>query len=116
MAVNNTSKKPDTLATVFAGIANGISMPSTNTGAISVRPGLAGSAAGLVGASTVGGGALLSTLTGLFLEQGDPAVRLLAIMLSCALLALLAALYVRLIDRRDGVLVTAEAIDASEEI
>jgi hypothetical protein len=34
-------------------------------------------------------------------------------MLSCALLALLAALYVRHIDRREGVLVTAEAIDVS---
>ncbi len=103
------------LATVFAGIANGISMPSTNTGAISVRPGLAGSAAGLVGASTVGGGALLSTLAGWFLERGDPAIRLLGIMLSCALLALLAALYLRFIDRRDGELVTAIAADASQQ-
>jgi len=103
------------LATVFAGIANGVSMPSTNTGAISVRPGLAGSAAGLVGASTVAGGAILSTFAGLVLEQGDAAIRLLGIMLGCALLALLAAFYVRYIDRREGELVTAEAIEASRE-
>ena len=88
------------LATVFAGVGNGISMPSANTGAISIRPGLAGSAAGLVGASTVAGGALLTTFTGYLLEDGDAAIRLLGIMLCCAVLALAAALYVLLIDRR----------------
>ncbi len=90
------------LATVFAGLGNGISMPSANTGAISIRPGLAGSAAGLVGASAVAGGALLTTFTGYLLEDGDAAIRLLGIMMSCALLALSAALYVRLIDRREA--------------
>jgi Bcr/CflA subfamily drug resistance transporter len=92
-------------ATVFVGVGNGISMPSANTGAISVRPGLAGSAAGLMGASAVGSGALLTTLTGYILQQGDAAIRLLGIMLGCALLSLLAALYVRLVDRREATLV-----------
>ena len=88
------------LATVFAGLGNGISMPSTNTGAISIRPGLAGSAAGLVGASTVAGGAVLTVFTGYLLEDGDAAIRLLGVMLFCAVLALAAAFFVRLIDRR----------------
>ncbi|MFA9421405.1 MAG: multidrug effflux MFS transporter [Gammaproteobacteria bacterium] len=90
------------LATVFAGVGNGISMPSANTGAISILPGLAGSAAGLVGASAVAGGALLTSFTGYLLEDGDAAIRLLGIMLCCAVLALAAALYVLLIDRREA--------------
>ena len=94
------------IATIFVGVANGISMPSVNAGAISMRPGLAGSAAGLVGASTVGSGALLTTMTGYLLENGDPAIRLLAIMLTVSLLALCAALYVWVIDRREARLVS----------
>lgn len=89
------------LATVFVGLANGISMPSVNAGAISMRPGLAGSAAGLVGASTLGSGALLTTLIGVLLEQGDAAIRLLGFMLFISLLSLAAAVYVWSIDRRE---------------
>ena len=93
-------------ATVFVGVANGISMPSVNAGAISIRPGLAGSAAGLMGASTVAAGALLTTLTGFLLETGDAAIRLLGALLTCSLLALAAAIYVRFIDRREALLVS----------
>jgi DHA1 family bicyclomycin/chloramphenicol resistance-like MFS transporter len=100
------------IATVFVGVSNGISMPSVNAGAISMRPGLAGSAAGLVGASTVGGGALLTTLTGYLLEEGDAAIRLLGIMLCCSVLALAAAIYVLIIDRREARLMSIRASNA----
>jgi MFS family permease len=100
------------LATIFVGVANGISMPSVNAGAVSIRPGLAGSAAGLIGASTVGGGALLTLLTGYLLEDGDAAIRLLGIMLCCSLLALSAAIYVLLVDRREARLVPIGGSDA----
>jgi len=93
-------------ATVFVGVANGVSMPSVNTGAISIRPGLAGSAAGLMGASAVAAGAILTTLTGLLLETGDAAIRLLGALLTCSLLAFLAAIYVRFVDRREARLVS----------
>jgi len=93
-------------ATIFVGVANGISMPSVNSGAISIRPGLAGSAAGLIGASAVGSGAVLTTLTGQLLENGDAAIRLLGALLACSLLSLAAAFYVRLIDRREARLVS----------
>jgi Bcr/CflA subfamily drug resistance transporter len=96
-------------ATVFVGVANGVSMPSVNAGAISIRPGLSGSAAGLMGASAVGSGALLTTLTGFLLESGDAAIRLLGALLTCSLLALAAACYVRLIDRREARLVSVGA-------
>lgn len=36
-------------ATVFVGVGNGLTMPSSNAGALSVRPRLGGSAAGLAG-------------------------------------------------------------------
>jgi Bcr/CflA subfamily drug resistance transporter len=103
------------LATVFAGLGNGISMPSVNAGAISVRPKLAGSAAGLLGASTIGGGALLSMLTGLLLEQGDAAIRLLGIMLGSAALALLAALYVHMVDRSEARRAASRTLDGGAE-
>jgi Bcr/CflA subfamily drug resistance transporter len=93
-------------ATVFVGVANGVSMPSVNSGAISIRPGLAGSAAGLMGASAVAAGSLLTTLTGFLLETGDAAIRLLGALLTCSLLALAAAIYVRFIDRREARLVS----------
>ena len=93
-------------ATVFVGVANGVSMPSVNSGAISIRPGLAGSAAGLMGASAVAAGSLLTTLTGFLLETGDAAIRLLGALLTCSLLALAAAIYVRIIDRREARLVS----------
>jgi len=99
------------VATIFVGVANGISMPGVNAGAISMRPGLAGSAAGLLGASTVGAGALLTTFTGYLLEEGDAAVRLLGIMLCCSALALSAAIYVLIIDRREARLVSIGAGD-----
>ena len=100
------------IATIFVGVANGISMPSVNAGAISMRPGLAGSAAGLVGASTVGGGALLTTLTGYLLEDGDAAIRLLGIMLFCSMMALSAAIYVLIIDRHEARLAPVSNSDA----
>ena len=77
-----------------------------------MRPGLAGSAAGLVGASTVGGGALLTLLTGYLLEDGDAATRLLGIMLFCSVMALSAAIYVLLIDRREARLVSIGRADS----
>jgi DHA1 family bicyclomycin/chloramphenicol resistance-like MFS transporter len=102
------------LATVFAGLGNGISMPSVNAGAVSVRPKLAGSAAGLLGASTIGGGSLLSMLTGLLLGQGDAAIRLLGIMLASATLALLAALYVRMVDRQEARRAASRSLDGGD--
>jgi len=85
--------------TVFAGLGNGLTMPSANSGALSVRPRLAGSAAGLAGALTVGGGALLTSFTGVVLTVEHGAFQLLGIMLFCSMAALFAAVYVRRIDR-----------------
>lgn len=89
-------------ATVFVGIGNGLTMPSSNAGALSVRPHLAGSAAGLSGALTVAGGAVLTSITGAVLTEDNAAYALFSMMLFCSAMALLAALYVLWIDLREG--------------
>lgn len=89
-------------ATIFVGLGNGLTMPGCNAGALSVRPKLAGSAAGLSGALTVGGGGLLSSITGAVLTESAGAAQLLGMLLFCVLMGLLAALYVLRIDLREG--------------
>ncbi len=87
---------------VLVGLGNGLTMPSSNAGALSVRPALAGSAAGLSGALTVGGGAVMSGLTGAVLTEASAAPGLLSMMLLSALLGLAGALYVLWFDRKKG--------------
>jgi Bcr/CflA subfamily drug resistance transporter len=87
---------------VFLGFGNGVSMPSSNVGAMSVRPELIGSAAGLSGALTGAGGALMSGITGTILNESNAAIVLLGMMLLSSTLALLAALFVLLLDRRES--------------
>ena len=89
-------------ATVFVGLGNGLTMPSANAGALSVRPRLAGSASGLKGALSVGGGAILTSLSAVVLTEGGGAFQLLGMMLLCSIVALLAAVDVRRVDRRKG--------------
>jgi Bcr/CflA subfamily drug resistance transporter len=89
-------------ATVFVGLGNGLTMPRCNAGVLSVRPRLAGSASGLAGALTVGGGAALTSITGAIVTAENGATALLGMMLLAALMALAAALTVLWIDRRDG--------------
>jgi len=85
---------------VFLGVGNGISMPSSNVGAMSVRPELVGSAAGLSGALTGAGGALMSGITSTVLNEANAAFVLLGMMLVSSIMALLAALFVLCLDRR----------------
>jgi len=89
-------------ATVFVGLGNGLTMPSANAGALSVRPKLAGSASGLKGAIAVGGGAVLTSIAGVILTEGGGPYQLLGMMLFCSVVAMLAALDVLRINRRRG--------------
>lgn len=88
---------------MLVGVGNGLTMPSANAGALSVRPDLAGSAAGLAGAMTIAGGATLSSITGAVLTEDNAAYALLSMMLLSTTIALLAALYARMLDRRETV-------------
>lgn len=89
-------------ATIFVGIGNGLTTPSSNAGALSVRPHLTGSASGLAGALTVLGGALLTSVTGVLLTEQTGIYMLFAMMLFSSVMALFAALWVLRIDLREG--------------
>ncbi len=86
-------------ATIFVGIGNGITMPSSNAGAMSVRSDLAGSASGLAGALTVGGGAILTGGSGIIVTESTGAMGLLGMMFGASFLGLLCAVWVMLLDR-----------------
>lgn len=67
----------------FVGIGNGMTLPSANAGIVSVRPHLAGSASGLGGALTLGGGAVLAAITAALLSpQSGPYPLLITTLLS----------------------------------
>lgn len=78
----------------FGGIANGLVLPSTTAGAISVRPDIAGAAAGLLGAMQIGSGAVLAALTGVLLAHSAGAVPMILVMSLAAALALLLSVLV----------------------
>ncbi|MFK4259991.1 Bcr/CflA family efflux MFS transporter [Agrobacterium tumefaciens] len=91
---------------ILVGVGNGLTMPSANAGALSVRPDLAGSAAGLAGATTLAGGAILSWITGAVLTVGNAPYALLTIMLLSTVLALLAAVLAALAEKRSSLAAT----------
>lgn len=72
------------------GLGNGMVIPNATSGALSVRPHLAGTASGLSGALMIGGGAALSALAGALLTPGRGAFPLLWIMFGTALCAIIA--------------------------
>lgn len=82
-------------STIFVGLGNGITLPSCSAGALSVRPKLAGTAAGLNGAATVAMGALLTTISGFLLTEVGGAFLLLLIMLLTSLAGLACAVWAR---------------------
>lgn len=88
-------------AITLVGMGNGLTIPSANSGVMSVRPQLSGSAAGLSGAMSVAGGAVLTSMTGAVLTPETGALVLMLLVLASVLLSLLAALYVRWVDLRD---------------
>jgi DHA1 family bicyclomycin/chloramphenicol resistance-like MFS transporter len=86
---------------VTVGLGNGLLMPNSNAGMLSVRPSLAGSAAGLGGAFMIGGGAALSALAGFVLGPGTGPEPLILLMLLTSAMSVLSILWV---IRRDRVL------------
>ncbi len=65
---------------ITVGLGNGILLPSANAGMLSVRPALAGSAAGIGSAFIIGFGASLSALAGVVLGWGGGALPLVVLM------------------------------------
>ena len=76
------------------GLGNGLVIPNTMAGMLSVRPHLAGTASGVGGALMLSGGAALSAFAGWILTQGTTAAPLLWTMIATSVLAVLAILTV----------------------
>lgn len=75
------------------GFGNGLVMPNSMAGMLSVRPKLAGTASGIGGAVQIGAGAVIAAVTGFLLEDSATPLPLQAIMAACALAALITALW-----------------------
>jgi MFS transporter, DHA1 family, multidrug resistance protein len=88
---------------ISVGLGNGIMLPSANAGLLSVRPALAGSAAGLGGAFTIGGGAALSALAGVVLTAGSGTLPLIAIMLASSVISIFCIMWVMRRARAIGI-------------
>jgi MFS transporter, DHA1 family, multidrug resistance protein len=85
---------------MLTGLANGVSLPSGISGAISVRPDIAGAASGLSGAAQIGTGALLSALAGAVIAGSDSPLPVFIIMVGAAVLAVIVALEIYRRNRR----------------
>lgn len=89
---------PWTPATLFLpltlnGIANGLSIPGATAAALSVRPELAGTAAGLAGATQLGTGALAAFVVGDLVARWAPS--LVVVMLVCTAIGFVGCLAAR---------------------
>lgn len=78
----------------FLGVGNGILLPNATAGSLSVRPHLAGSASGLGGAISIGGGAVLSALAGYLLTDDSGARPLILLMLVTAVGSILTIAFI----------------------
>lgn len=86
----------------FIGLGNGLTVPNATVGSLSVRPELAGTAAGLGGALMIGGGGVFAGIAGMTLSPETGALPLEGIMFACSLCGLLAMVFVIRRARRLG--------------
>lgn len=84
----------------LVGMGNGLLMPNSNAGLLSVRPHLAGSASGLGGAIMIGGGAGLSAYAAGLLTPEDGIFQLLWIMLGTSAMSVVSIVFVLLRERQ----------------
>ncbi len=89
-------------ATIFVGFGNGLTIPNSNTRAVSIRPDLAGTAAGWGAALSWSGGAVLTGITGQVLPEEGGAALLLALMLGAVGMGLVMILWAIRLERRAG--------------
>ncbi len=87
---------------VFVGLGNGILLPSANAGMLSVRPELAGSAAGLGGACIIGFGAAVAALAGAVLSASGGPLPMVALMLASSAASIPCVIWVRARARAVG--------------
>ncbi len=80
--------------TLLLGLGNGMTLPNTNAGMVSIAPELAGTASGLGGAMVIGGGAALSAIAGKLLGVGSSELPLVLLMLASATASMVSILWV----------------------
>jgi Bcr/CflA subfamily drug resistance transporter len=85
---------------ILVGIGNGLTGPNTNAGALTVRPDMAGSVSGLLGAMTIAGGAGVAATAGILVTEQSAAVMALTVIFGSGLLALGMALLAWMLERR----------------
>lgn len=90
-------------AAILSGAGNGMALPGSNAGAMSVRPDLSGTAAGLIGALIVAVGAIITAFTGPMIAAVPNPHMLFSLMLVTALLSLLSAVWTRHLKRTSDV-------------
>lgn len=78
----------------LVGMGNGVSLPNSMAGIVSVNPGLAGAAAGLGGFLQQGGAALLSVLAGFFVVRFAGPAPLMALIACCGIASIATSLYI----------------------
>jgi DHA1 family bicyclomycin/chloramphenicol resistance-like MFS transporter len=79
------------LPMMLTGVANGVALPGAISGAISVRPEIAGAASGLSGAAQIGAGALLAAIGGAVTAGADSPFPVFAVMLAAGVASALVA-------------------------
>jgi DHA1 family bicyclomycin/chloramphenicol resistance-like MFS transporter len=84
-------------------LGNGLTLPNANSGMMSVRPELAGTASGLGGAMSIGGGAALAAVAGVLLVPGGTEAPLLALMALSSIASVFSILWVMRRRARLGV-------------
>lgn len=87
-------------AMILVGFGNGLVLPNAAAGMLSVRPKLAGTAAGLGSSLLIAVGAALSAYGGKIVEDTTSDLRLIALMTISSTLSVLCILFVRQRDRR----------------
>ncbi len=87
---------------MLVGVGNGMVLPNSTAGALSVRPDLAGSASGIAGFVQIGAGAALATLSGTLISVENGAMPLYVIMFSTSVVGALVAWFMYRRARRLG--------------
>jgi DHA1 family bicyclomycin/chloramphenicol resistance-like MFS transporter len=100
LALGYAGPMPLFLPMMLIGVANGMSLPSAVSGAVSVRPEIAGAASGLSGAAQIGTGAVSSAIGAALLTGGSSAMPMFIFMMTTAGLAILVAFGIAQRDRR----------------
>lgn len=79
---------------ISVGLGNGLTMPAANARVLSIRPGLAGTAAGLATALSLAGAGIIALASGLVVNAPNASVATLGAMLTASLLSLATAAFI----------------------